>query len=334
MIDVVIPAYNAHSTIEKTLLSIIAQTLSDKAQVIIVNDNSEKDYKEIWGKYESLIKIKEIKLDVNSGPGTARRVGMTAGTNPYITFIDADDVFLDNMFFEGVINFLENDPFCVMVSANFLEQNDNNQLHPHQQDMVWVFGKIYRRQYLNKNKIEFSDLWSNEDLEFNNKIRLCLKNTNGKQEHVFFATDKVVYLWKFKEDSITRRNQAEYSYHQGQIGAIKAKLSSYKFPNVNYEQVIREVQMNVIFLYHGFLSILNDRPEHKDWLEAVWEWNVKFWNEVGKKEFNRLTKEEKGLLLNQQNQHTLHIVPNVLFDDFISMLDKGQIDYSKIKEVK
>jgi glycosyltransferase involved in cell wall biosynthesis len=334
MLDVVIPAYNAHSTIEKTILSIIPQTYSDKVQIIIVNDNSEKDYKDIWEKYSLLVKIKEIKLDVNSGPGTARRVGMAAGTNPYITFIDADDVFSDNMFFEGVVTYLENDPMCVMVSAGFLEQGENNELVPHVQDMVWVFGKIYRRQYLNKNKIEFSDLWSNEDLEFNTKIKFSLKNINGIKEYIQFITDKFVYIWKFKEDSITRKNNCEYSYHNGQIGAIQAKLSAYKFNGIDLNSASQEIQINVIFLYYSFLSTLNDRPEHKDWLEEVFKWSVKFWNELGKKEFSRLTKQEKGILLNQPSPHTRHIIPNVLFDDFIEMLDKGQIDYSKIKEVK
>ena len=44
MIDVIIPAYNAHKTIERTLYSIAYQRNSENLNVYIINDNSIKDY--------------------------------------------------------------------------------------------------------------------------------------------------------------------------------------------------------------------------------------------------------------------------------------------------
>ena len=38
LIDIIIPAYNAHKTIVKTLSSIACQTVVDKCKVTIVND--------------------------------------------------------------------------------------------------------------------------------------------------------------------------------------------------------------------------------------------------------------------------------------------------------
>ena len=39
-IDIIIPAYNAHNTIDKALASIACQNISDKIKVTIVNDCS------------------------------------------------------------------------------------------------------------------------------------------------------------------------------------------------------------------------------------------------------------------------------------------------------
>ena len=47
MIDIIIPAYNAHNTIKKTLISICMQTVKDKINVYIIDDCSNEDYKEI-----------------------------------------------------------------------------------------------------------------------------------------------------------------------------------------------------------------------------------------------------------------------------------------------
>jgi glycosyltransferase involved in cell wall biosynthesis len=57
MLDVIIPAYNAHKTIGQTIDSIVVQTYKDKTKITIVNDCSEKDYSEFVEKY---------KIDVNS----------------------------------------------------------------------------------------------------------------------------------------------------------------------------------------------------------------------------------------------------------------------------
>ena len=59
MIDVIIPAYNAHKTIEQTLTSIAFQSIVDKLNVYIINDYG-KDYKEIIEYYSNFMNIKEL----------------------------------------------------------------------------------------------------------------------------------------------------------------------------------------------------------------------------------------------------------------------------------
>ena len=58
MIDVIIPAYNSHSTITRTLSSIAMQLNKDEIKVTIVNDGGN-DYKEIVKIFEPLLDIQD-----------------------------------------------------------------------------------------------------------------------------------------------------------------------------------------------------------------------------------------------------------------------------------
>jgi glycosyltransferase involved in cell wall biosynthesis len=339
MIDVIIPAYNAHATLERCLLSIANQTIADKVQVIVVDDKSPNGgYKDIIAKYSHLLKIKEVSMETNGGPGTARRVGVDNSNNPYMTFIDADDIFLDAFFFEGVLEYLDKTPHCVMVSAGFFEQSEERQVLPHVEDMVWVFGKVYRRLYWQRKGINFSDLRSNEDLEVNTKIRLTLGKSpdNQQDEHVFFIKDKFVYLWQFKGDSITRKvddqgKPYEYSFNTGLVGALDAKIGAYTFNGVNTEHKIKEIAGQIPPLFDQIHSILHERPDRKDFLENVFNKMVEFWNKLGKSVWAIVPEHEKAILFNRRNNtREAHIMPKFSFPDFIKMLDEGKFDYEKI----
>jgi glycosyltransferase involved in cell wall biosynthesis len=338
MIDVIIPAYNAHSTLERCLLSIANQTIADKVQVIVVDDKSpDGGYKDIIAKYSHLLKIKEVSMEVNGGPGTARRVGVDNSNNPYMTFIDADDVLIESLFLEGSLDYLERNQECVMVSASFLEEQPDKRLVPHQKDLIWVFGKVYRRENLIRKGINFSDLRSNEDLEFNTKIRLTLSfANNNKEENIYFLEDKFPYIWKYKADSITRKEDDkglpyEYSFNTGLVGAIDAKLSAYTFNRVNLENIQEEIAAQTIDFYNQFLSVSHDRPDRKDFLENVFNKMVEFYDKMGKKALSKFSKQEISAMFNNRNTRSVsHITPNLTFDTFISFLENKKIDYEKI----
>ena len=114
MIDIIIPAYNAHNTIKKTLISICMQTVKDKINVYIIDDCSNEDYKEIINIFKDKINIKYYKLKENSGPGVARQYGLEHSNGEYIYFLDADDMFMD-------IYSLENLVYQIIIVFNSME---------------------------------------------------------------------------------------------------------------------------------------------------------------------------------------------------------------------
>lgn len=84
MIDIIIPAYNAHKTIGKTLCSIMLQSRRDLVNVYIVNDCSSTDYQEFVKKYQKYFNIGELNIPQNIGPGGARNYGMKHSKGKYM----------------------------------------------------------------------------------------------------------------------------------------------------------------------------------------------------------------------------------------------------------
>lgn len=89
-VTVVIPAYNRAELIPRALRSVAAQRPYQPCQVIVVDDASEDD---TAGVAQSL-GARVIRLDVNSGPATARNTGFWATTTPWLIQLDSDDEWL------------------------------------------------------------------------------------------------------------------------------------------------------------------------------------------------------------------------------------------------
>lgn len=82
-----IPCYNGAPWIGQALQSVI-QDASEETEIIVVDDGSTDASATTIDKFASRIKHITIR---NSGPGTARNVGLAASTNSKILFLDADD---------------------------------------------------------------------------------------------------------------------------------------------------------------------------------------------------------------------------------------------------
>ena len=250
MIDVIIPAYNAINTLERTLFSISYQTISEKLNVYIVNDYSEDDYSEIINYFSMHINIKEIKLDKNVGPGLAREEGIKNSNSKYIMFIDADDMFAAPNSIETIYNEINNNDLDVVI-GKFIECRENDFVH-HDNDEIWLHGKIYRREFIEKNDIHFNDSRANEDNYFNQ----CIMLSEPKKKYI----DYPIYFSMFNESSITRRNDYEYSY-KGLFGYITNMDQALQFAiNNNKNKVnIGNFSLAVLYAIYYYYIEYNDK---------------------------------------------------------------------------
>lgn len=110
-ISVIVPFYNAESTIERLLTSLKDQTLSS-FEVVMVNDGSTDRTVEVVKDFMALnpdfaLRIRVVSYNFRRGVVEARRLGLKEAAGRFIAHCDADDYvdppWLDDMY-NGVIS--------------------------------------------------------------------------------------------------------------------------------------------------------------------------------------------------------------------------------------
>lgn len=335
-LDIIIPAYNAHHTINRTLASIATQAIVEDIDVTIVNDKSDHDYSEFISWYSKYFNIKEISMPENGGPGIARQFGLDNSSNPLVTFIDADDTFGGAFSLRELRTQLITNPKSCMISGIFCEEQQipSNGVYmylPHQQDMVWMFGKMYKRDFLDRHNIRFNMTRANEDNGFNTLIRLCA----NENEQISFSND-VVYFWHINENSITRINNCEYSYNQSfpgytdnMIYAIKEAKKRNPF-NGYISLFSIEVMCN---LYEYYIEAVARDPR---FLDQNFEACQRFYNSVYKTIENDINDEIFSQVYNKimenayRGQKLQGIIPCMGIREFMADLKEKDKDFKPV----
>jgi len=313
MIDVIIPAYNAHKTICETLFSIVMQSVRDKLNVYIVNDCSDTDYKKEVKKFSKVLNIKEVKTKKNSGPGVARQLGIDSSYSPYIVFIDADDVFYNYMSIETLYNSITSRD-CDIVSGTFIEEVDDI-VYAHSNDEIWMHGKIYRRKFLEDNNIRFNDTYANEDAGFNNLAFFCTKlNT----------IDDVIYVWRCNKNSMTRSSEYNFWGIEGYTYNICWAIKCGEERNANVYKMAKLLYETMLEVYYRYVFF----RKKESTVDDILKWSVdlkKYYLKYADK-LSPAVKEQCPLLIFENLYKTIGSSEVVLdndlsFNKFLDMID-------------
>lgn len=129
LVSIITPAFNSEKYIAETINSIAKQTYSNWEHIIIDDastDNTVAIIKQFQKKDQ---RIKLIQLHTNAGSAIARNAGIKMAKGSYLTFIDADDLWLPQ-FIEISIKTIEKKqvPF-VFASYKRLDENLNPYLN-------------------------------------------------------------------------------------------------------------------------------------------------------------------------------------------------------------
>jgi len=253
MIDLIIPVYKNLKGLRRTLDSINYSVF----KVTIVEDGTN----EVHGLPHN---IKVFKLKKNVGPGQARQYGIDNTFNDYIMFIDAGDVFLSKDIqksIESIINLnpQENIFSWLYYYKDELTSHIDNRLH----------GKIYKRKFLHKYDIVFSQAGSylDEDIGFNRTCRI-ISNYIHKP---FYCIDRPVIQWMTEEDSITQKDNNR-SLYEKQSSALSINsmhcISCCRKNNIPENYIRAEINEIAGALYYWFIRTAAERPEY---LNEAWK---------------------------------------------------------------
>lgn len=309
MINIIIPAYNAHETIEKTIVSILNQT-ADGINITVVDDCSDEGYGDLCSRFPT---ISVIRLCENGGPGVARQAGIDATTDPYIMFVDADDVLTNAFFVENAISKMDDDKSIYVLCASFAEQTVDGGFIIHSNDLVWTFGKVYRRAFMERHGIRFNNTRSNEDAGFNTKLRVSA--TPFDQIWTF---PDVVYLWKYRATSITKINNHEYEYSEGFSGYVANKIEALSIPSADPTFVTTHVLHCLAECYRVYLHALVERPA---FLPNVTEHSRLFWNSLARNVYHENVPSSRETLARALNELAYRVIPGMTFDEYLNLLE-------------
>ena len=177
MVSVIIPIYNVEKYLKKCIESVINQTFSD-LEIILVNDGSTDNCKEICEDYKS--KDNRIKFihKSNGGLSSARNAGIQVATGDYYTFIDSDDYIMSDMIEQLVYMAQLTDAdislCCKTNQENGFEEGINKKIEIFTKEealkciltekkiLTSAWGKLYKRKLF--NEVRYPDGKIYEDL--------------------------------------------------------------------------------------------------------------------------------------------------------------------------
>ncbi len=120
LVSVIVPCFNSEATIERSLRSVLAQTIPD-FELLVVNDASTDATAGIAraiGAEPGGQRIMVLDLPANQGSSAARNAGLDAARGTYVVFLDADDEMLPT--FLEVMTGEMADNVDIVASGHFL----------------------------------------------------------------------------------------------------------------------------------------------------------------------------------------------------------------------
>lgn len=287
-VDIIIPCYNAHNTIDRCIGSILIQTAVNTCRVTLVND-AGKEYSEIIDRYKDILNIREIGYTENGGPGKSRNYGIDNTNCKYITFIDSDDVYASPFAIATLMQLMDEDDTIQLAIPNFLEELPNKTVEMHSKDLTFMHGKMYRRSFIDKYHIRFGgDLRCNEDMGFNMTCMLLLDRVTERAVFSLF----VAYYWMYNQNSIARHDRILYNYCTTYKGMVEAFI--YLFQNLKKhgrdksKQVFREKIASMLRCIQMYCDNTKKAPQYES---KNFKQLVKYYNKVYKSIYNKVSPE-------------------------------------------
>ena len=186
-VSVVIPMYNAHERINVCMESLWKQTFPF-FEILCIDDGSDDDTVELVKKWQERDSRIQCVQQIHQGAGAARNRGLKAAKGKYVYFMDADD-FLSLDAIEGMYRKAEEKSTDVLFfnAFQFDANGREKELGVTKEEFLpaaqvfsgrdvkehvfalsygYVWTKLYRREYLQKQKLLFQEIFIAEALSF------------------------------------------------------------------------------------------------------------------------------------------------------------------------
>lgn len=236
-LSVIIPLYNASKTLDRCITSIQAQK-GIELEIICVDDESTDNTLELCRDFQEKDNRIQIVSKKNGGVASARNKGLEIARGKYITFVDQDDWLEENAY--PILLSKLSEVFVDVIVFNYTKDFDNNIKKMENRGKIdlfielksdlikyaffreeyrgfaaFVWNKIFRREFLAKNRI-----WFDETLR--------------RGDDVLFFADVVVagasamYIDKHLYHYVQRHDSVTHTLTKENIGCLGEILEGYR----------------------------------------------------------------------------------------------------------
>ncbi len=210
-VSIILTVYNTADYLEQALNSLLNQTLKD-IEIICINDGSTDNSLAILQKYSALDNRIKVINQSNKGIGYSRNLGISLSKGEYIAFVDSDDYVFPTTYEKAYDKAKESGNDIVIFNFECLLE-DGTELHPDVKKyfnvasyfknnevsenfnyrdikenilrVSWnIWNKIYKRDFINKNKIKFINTFF-QDSPFHLEAMILAKNISFINENLY-----------------------------------------------------------------------------------------------------------------------------------------------------
>ncbi len=305
MIDIIIPAYNAHETIGTTIESIAKQKEKDLVKVYIIDDGSEQGYEYLLDEYKDKLDIVLLREE-NAGPGAARQLGIDNSNNEFLMFVDADDRLYD----EYVVTTLLNHSKDADLVQSYTNTNTGDEMRLDPPQYCYLHGKLFRRSIIVDNNIKFDttkrvegDIY--EDSTYNMIYRLYCNN--------IVTVEDPTYVYEYNPKSITKTEYKDNKHMYNFIGAMEWFFKEVRKRKIKDKdkEIAWDMYITVFFLYFNY----NTDPTKYEFEFK----RMKMLKEEYLKYKDLLPEDEKIKMFFEYQNKT--VIPIITFYDFMDKIE-------------
>lgn len=266
-LSIIVPVYNAATTIERTLTSLTNQTnYTFDYEVVLVNDGSTDNSATVLNNWVKNHPNFIVFHNKNQGVYLTRNFALTKVTGDWVWMIDSDDFVLpqafeklDRVLSDKNIDLLafghtegtaDNDSLERIPSYNgatsglsYLAKNDGR---------LYLWTHIYSQKYLKGHNITFAGKsFSLEDFLFN--INILSKNPN------VFVLNQALYHYEYNAHSISKKNTLANRLKQLESSknlhtSILEIRNSYKNSSSEYQIIEKKLAHSIVGLFFSLIK--------------------------------------------------------------------------------
>lgn len=292
-LTIAVAIYNIENYLSKCLESLLNQTEKNGYEILLINDGSTDNSREICEKYiRKGLKAKIIDKE-NGGLTSVRNLSIDLAKGERILFLDGDD-YIEKETIEIIFKEME-DYDLLVFGFNWISENEiykderfvKNKIYDNKEkidNLIFrkeinpaVWNKIFKLDILRNNKLYFMDFKTSEDTPF---ILLYLKYcTNIK------ILKKYLYNYLYRENSLANnKNKDFYKNHLNfYLWVLNEEKIKTKFLNnyilEEYVYLLREIAKKkkyILIEQKELQGICNEIENKLKIIKIIFDKNISF----------------------------------------------------------